>query len=531
MAARLGTWWSRLSTYVGGFTLAQRTLALIGIAVLVLGSVALSSWLARPSLAPLFTGLSAADANSIVDQLRTNGVQYELTDGGSTVLVPQDEVYDQRLQAAAAGLPSSSTDGYSLLDDMGVTTSEFQQQVTYQRALEGELAATIGAMAGVRTASVRLAIPEETVFVSERTEPTASVFVETENGVTLSTDQVQAIVHLTSAAIDGMTPTGVAVIDAAGTVLSAVGQGPTGTPDKQATDYEKRVAGQVQAMLDRVLGAGSSTVVVNAQVSSESAERVEETYSTPEGAPAHSSSTTTETYTDGGTGGGAAGVLGPDNIAVPDGEGGDGEYSAESEVLNNALNATTQTTVIPAGALVRQSVSVAVDSGAAAGLDLEELTALVATAAGVDAERGDVVTVNAVAFDTSSAQAAQEALAAAAAAEEAAQRAELLRTGLIVGAGLLVGLLGLVVYARRNRRQAREELDIGPATIEPIEDEPEPAELPGGEDVLELPPPPFLDSEPADLDRKRSELDALATHDPDQLAETLRGLLAERTPL
>src|SRR5699024_6108055 len=144
----------------------------IGIAVLVLGAVALTSWISRPTYAPLFTGLSAEDANTIVDQLRTNGVAYELTDGGSTVLVPEDSVYDQRLQAAAAGLPSSSTGGYSLLDEMGVTSSEFQQQITYQRALEGELAATIGAMDGVRTASVRLAIPEETVFVSEEEDPT-----------------------------------------------------------------------------------------------------------------------------------------------------------------------------------------------------------------------------------------------------------------------------------------------------------------------------------------------------------------------
>ncbi|WP_156253696.1 flagellar basal-body MS-ring/collar protein FliF [Pseudactinotalea terrae] len=528
MAARLGSWWGRFSEFVGSFSLAQRTLALIGVAVLVLGSVALSSWLARPSFAPLFTGLSAADANSIVDQLRTNGVDYELTEGGSTVLVPEADVYDQRLQAAASGLPSATTSGYSLLDDMGVTTSEFQQQVTYQRALEGELAATISAMSGVRTASVRLAIPEETVFVSEKVAPTASVFIETENGVSLSTDQVQAIVHLTSAAIDGMAPTGVAVVDAGGNVLSAVGQGAVGTPDQQATDYEQRVAAQVQTMLDRVLGPGHSTVIVNAQVSTESAERVDETFESPEDAPAHSSSTTTETYTGGG--GTAAGVLGPDNIAVPDEDQEASEYSSETEVLNNAVNSSTQTTVIPAGSLTRQSVSVAVDAAAAAGLDMGELTTLVATAAGVDAERGDVVTVNAVQFDTSSAEAAQEALAAAAAAEEAAQQAELVRTALIVGAGVLVGVLGLIVYARRNRRQAREELDLGPAVIDSLEDDPDP-ELSPGESLLQLPPPPFLDSAPEDLDRKRTELDALAVREPDRMTETLRGLLKERTPL
>src|SRR5690606_20952255 len=106
---------------------------------------------------------------------------------------------------------------------------------------------------GVRTASVRLAIPKDTVFVSQKVDSTASVFVETDNGITLSTEQVQAIVHLTSASIDGMKPSNVAVVDASGTVLSAVGVGATGSADKQASDYEGRVTAAVQSMLDRVV--------------------------------------------------------------------------------------------------------------------------------------------------------------------------------------------------------------------------------------------------------------------------------------
>ena len=98
-----------------------------------------------PSYTPLFSGLQATDANGIVEQLRTDNVPYELSDGGATILVPQDKVYDERLKAAAAGLPTAAATGYSLLDKMGVTSSEFQQSVTYKRALEGELASTISA--------------------------------------------------------------------------------------------------------------------------------------------------------------------------------------------------------------------------------------------------------------------------------------------------------------------------------------------------------------------------------------------------
>lgn len=277
---------TRLGDAVKSFTIAQRTIAVIGVAALVLGGIALASFLGKPSYTPLFSGLSGADASTIVDQLQADGVPYELTNGGDTILVPQDSVYDQRLKAASAGLPSSSTAGYSLLDDMGVTSSEFQQTTTYKRALEGELAATISAIDGVQNATVRLAIPEDTVFVAEQGKPTASVFVETKPGATLSNDQVQAITNLTSASIDRMDAVDVAVIDAGGRVLSAVGVGAAGGASQQASDYEQRVQGSVQAMLDRVLGPGNATVAVAADMRLESGERVEETFTNPDDNPA-----------------------------------------------------------------------------------------------------------------------------------------------------------------------------------------------------------------------------------------------------
>ena len=106
---------------------------------------------------------------------------------------------------------------------MSMTSSEFQQQVTYQRALEGELASTIAAMEGVTNASVKLAIPQDTVFAEQADAPTASVFIETSAGASLGSGAVQAIVHLVSASIEGMDPANVAVIDANGVVLSTLG--------------------------------------------------------------------------------------------------------------------------------------------------------------------------------------------------------------------------------------------------------------------------------------------------------------------
>ena len=228
MVRQITSAFGRFAGTVGKFSIAQRTIAVIGIAVLVLGVTAFATWALKPSYSPLFSGLAAADASAIVEQLRTDGVPYQITEGGGTILVPEDKVYDERMKSASAGIPSSTTGGYSLLDQMGVTSSEFQQSVTYKRAMEGELASTIASLDGVKTASVHLAIPEKTVFVSKTANPTASVFVDTKNGVTLGREQVQAIVHLTSASVEGMAPTDVAVIDAKGNVLSIVGGDPAG---------------------------------------------------------------------------------------------------------------------------------------------------------------------------------------------------------------------------------------------------------------------------------------------------------------
>ena len=146
-------------------------------------------------MSPLYTDLDATDASAIVDELAGRGVQYELTDAGHTVLVPSTRRLRPAGRDGGQGLPSSN-DGYALLDKQGITTSEFRQRIDYQRALEGELSNTLQAMDGVDAATVHLALPEESVFVDEAGNPTASVLVETAGLTELGGDQVDAIVHL-----------------------------------------------------------------------------------------------------------------------------------------------------------------------------------------------------------------------------------------------------------------------------------------------------------------------------------------------
>jgi flagellar M-ring protein FliF len=521
MPAQVQAALDRVTGAVKQFSIAQRTLALIGIAVLVLGAFALTSWLSKPTMSPLFSGLSGTDASAVVDQLTADGVSYQLADGGTTVLVPADQLYAERIKLAAAGLPANADGGgYSLLDDMPMTSSEFQQQTTYQRALEGELAKTVGALEGVEAATVQLALPQDSVFVSQKADPTASVFVRTRTGVELTTDQVQAIVHLVSAGIEGMKTTDVAVVDSTGKVLSAVGTGTTGLSGSSASDYEQRVTAAVQNLLDSVVGAGHSAVTVTAELSTADSQKTVEEFSATPDTPPLASSTTTEEYT--GAGGTAAGVLGPDNIAVPSTGDGTGTYSSESTDLQNAVNKTTEVISQPAGGVSRQSVAVVVDADAAAALDMADLTATLAAAAGIDTARGDTIAVQRMAFDTTAAAAAQEALDAADAAAAKAEQQDLIRQGAIAGAVLLVVIIGAVVLARRSRRARREALDLGELQVDPV------ADLLGLDDGDELPVLPAAPLNPAGdpVMLKRAEISALATEQPAEVADLLRGWLA-----
>ena len=496
----------------------------------------------RSTYSPLFSGLSGSDASAIVDQLDAAGVSYQLTDGGQTILVPDSDVNSARLKAAAAGLPSLDNGGYALLDAMGVTASEFQQSVTYKRAIEGELASTIESIKGVRTASVKLAIPEQSVFVSEKQDPTASVFVDTDSGIHLTTDQVQAITHLTAASVDGLTPENVSVVSADGTVLSAVGTGTTGNSDQQASTYEDRVRSAVQSMLDRVVGVGKATVVVAASMNLASGQRVEETFTTPEGEPALQESTSKQDYTGTGTGS-STGVRGADSIAVPTTATGDGTYTNETTNRTNAINKITETTQIPAGEIERQTVSVAVDKDAAAGMTTSMLEGLVAAAAGIDEDRGDAVKVELVTFAKVDSGTAATALEEARASEAQSSITQIVTTSVpVVGAIIVLIILMSGIRGYRKRKDKQAEKDLGEMTQ--VRDTLEPGQAQAIDAAAAagvLPPTqpfvagpgafadfgPSLD-EPG-VERMRQEIDSLAASSPERMADHLRTLMDDRS--
>jgi flagellar M-ring protein FliF len=527
----------RLGRTLGGFTTGQKVIAALALVGVLIGGAAFTKWVGQPTYAPLFSNLAGSDASAIVDQLNADGVQYQLADGGQTVLVPKDVVYAERVKLSGAGLPAAETSGYSLLDQQGVTASQFQQQVTYQRALEGELAKTVMAINGVQNAVVHLAIPQKDVFLDQQKQATASVLVSTRPGATMSSDQVQSVVHLVASSIEGMDPAQVTVVDGKGQLLSTTTDGASGTGgssrEEMTADYESRQAKNLQAMLDRVLGPGRAVAQVTATLNFDAIESVNERLtSDPKTAPL-AETTTTEKYQ--GAGGTVGGVLGTDNLAVPNtNASGNGQYDKKATTKNNSISKETVKTKAAPGAVARQAVSVVVDT-ATPGLQVAQIQQMVTTAAGIDAKRGDTMSVTSLPFDNSAAAAAAAELKKAEAADQKQAMIGYAKQGAIA----LVLLIALLVFwLKRRKKKKQKGADADPALhvleVDDVVQRPVPLQAVSPEALGStgrlpaLPPAGDGLDGPSDAARQREEVAALVERQPEEVAELLRGWLADR---
>jgi flagellar M-ring protein FliF len=437
------------------FTFGQRAIVVVAVLALGLGAFGLSKWAAQPTWSPLFTNLSAADASAMVDQLKTDGVQYQLTNGGGTIMVPQAQVYDLRLSMAGKGLTSSSdSSGYGILDKQGMTATDFQQNVAYQRALEGELAKTLTAINGVNTAIVHLAIPKKDVFTTEQDKPTASVLLALAPGTSLGRAQIRSVMHLVSGSVPGLDPSDVTVSDADGNMLSVREDGAAGAAgaaseaDQQTQLFEDAKTASLQAMLDKVLGKGKAVARLNAELNFDSSDTTSETYVTQTGVAPLAEATSSESYAAANAGaGGALGQTFP-SLTPATGANGGGTYVKIEKTVNNAVGKVVNRTQAAPGGIKRLTVSVVLDSKAAPQIDQAMVRQVVDTAVGISVPRGDLVNVTALPFDTSAAETAKKELAAAQSAAKTSQYVEL---GKKAGIGLLVVLAAFFLLRRRKK--------------------------------------------------------------------------------
>jgi flagellar M-ring protein FliF len=255
-----------------GIPLPQRSWLTLGAgaAALIALVTAAFMWSQQPDYRVLFANVTDKDGGAIIAQLSQMNIPYKHADGGGAILIPSDKVHDVRLKLASQGLPKGGNIGFELLEGQKFGATQFQEQVNYQRGLEGELARSIQALASVQTARVHLAIPKQSVFLREQQKPSASVVVSLHAGRTLDRAQVAGIVHLVSSSVPDLPLKSVSILDQTGALLSQNADGSTmGTLDPTQISYvrelEDNLTRRILDIVEPMAGRGN----VRAQVASE----------------------------------------------------------------------------------------------------------------------------------------------------------------------------------------------------------------------------------------------------------------------
>src|SRR3989454_6296612 len=420
MRARLEQLWIQLVDFVRAQPPARRiVLATTSVGSLVV-VLALAWWVQRPLYRPLFTNVAEQDASAIVEALRHEKVPFRLEDGGRAILVPAERLYELRLALASRGLPEGGGVGFELYDRQTLGQTDFLQRLNYQRALQGELGRTISRLGGVESARVHLALPERSLFVGEDRRPSASVVVTLAPGRALSAAQIDGIVHLVAASVEGLAADGVTVVDAGGRMLTTDRRGgetvgASSTALEMQASIERQLADRVESMLAAVVGRDKAVARVAATLEVARVERTEETYDSARTA-LRTQRTTREQTTGARTGGGA-----PDPAAVNEPEGARTERRDESQSYE--VSKVVSHTVAPAGVVKQLSVAVLIDgtyTGAGAARkftprpaeEVARLKELVKNAVGFSEARGDRIEMTSVPFQSEPAATGEGVLAA-----------------------------------------------------------------------------------------------------------------------
>lgn len=263
-------------------SLIQRALlAAVVVASVLIGSL-LVHWARRPDMRMLYQDLAAGEAARITDKISEKDIPYQLRDGGTTIYVPQQHVYQLRLDLAKEGMPSGEQTGYKLFDDEKIGISPFVQNVNLSRALQDELAKSIQMIDGVGHARIHLVNAEQRLFASDEAQTSASVVLRLKPGYRLSATNIAAITHMVSGSVKGLKSENVTVIDSQGNLLSGKNNSTLATGAGTVQDYKERVeqglVKKAEDMLMMVLGPGRATIRVSAVVDMNSVSTVTESY-------------------------------------------------------------------------------------------------------------------------------------------------------------------------------------------------------------------------------------------------------------
>ncbi|CAJ0791449.1 Flagellar M-ring protein [Ralstonia psammae] len=420
--------------------LSPRLLMMIGGAALVAVIAAAMLWSRAPDYRVLYSNVSDSDGGAIIAALQQMNVPYRFAEGGTAIMVPETNVHEARLKLASQGLPKGGQAGFELMENQKFGTSQFAEQVNYQRALEGELARTIQAMQEVQSARVHLAMTKPSVFVREQAKPSASVLLKLYPGRMLDRSQVQAIGHLVSSSVPNLPLANVTVVDQSGRLLSSSFQenasGLDPTQLSYVRDVEQGYIKRIEAILGPVVGEDNVRAQVTADVDLDNTEQMAETYrpnQDPANAAVRSTHTAEATQNKADAQGGVPGALSnqpptaprmlptapaPASASQPAATGPNGQAqqpgaantsgtatsgtasSTRDTTTNYEVDKTVRRTRAAVGTVRRLSVAVVVNYRGdgktwkpLSEAEMTNLNALVKDAVGFDAKRGDSVNV------------------------------------------------------------------------------------------------------------------------------------------
>jgi flagellar M-ring protein FliF len=459
------------------------------------------------SYTTLASGVDPAETGQITGVLESKGIAFEVRGDGTTVAVADSDVSQARIALAESDVVGGNKPGFELFDKQQFGASDFQQKVTYQRALEGELQRTISQVEGVSDVTVQLTLPEDQLFAAEAVKPTAAVLIGTSSG-RLGAGAVRGVANLVAASVEGLNPQDVTITDSSGATLWPAGAGGAAGAgvSKQAVEarYEQGLEARLDALLLRTIGPEKGRVQVQADVDADRTTQSKLEYA-DKGTPLDRSSEK-ETLDGAGAGaaGGAAGAAGniPSYGAGATAGGGNSKYKRNKEEAQYGVDKTVTHTQVAPGSVNRQDVALVVDKSVPPA-ELKQLETAIASAAGIEPKRGDTISTSRIAFAKPPAP------------------AEPSPVGGIVDAGkyVLLGLaaLAFLFFAGRHLRKRQDEvLDAEPVWLR---------ELNAPTSLAEL--------ELAERDRWEEDTavhhdgDEVAAMEPDRVAQQLRAWMKE----
>jgi flagellar M-ring protein FliF len=403
-----------------------KTMLGLGAAALVAVMVALALWSNHGDWKVLYANLADKDAGAIVAQLSQMNIPYRHAEGGQAILIPADKVHDVRLKLAQAGLPKGAVNGFELMDNARFGQTQFQERLTFQRGLEGELVRSIGSLAAVQAARVHLALPQQNGFFREQQRPSASVLVTLHAGRTLDRAQIAGIVHLVSSSVPELHPKSVSVLDQTGALLS----GPQGDTSAQGLDAQQlQYVQQVEAnylkrvveILEPVVGRDNLRATVAAELDFSQSEATSEAYKPNQGDEAAAVRSTQSSESTSANPAQPAGVPGAASNQPPvpatapltgasaplqgAGAGGANGNTRKDNVTNYEVDKTVRVVRNATGTVKRLNAAVVVNHRSITDAkgkikteplpqeEIDKLTSLVQEAIGFSKDRGDSVKV------------------------------------------------------------------------------------------------------------------------------------------